>query len=185
MAMVLELTPITGVQVNRKMTLSGRVVTIGSAPGNDVVLNERQITPRHLEIHQMLDRFFVVPLTANGQGVALNGVPVDARSRLKPGDILTLGANSYRVAISEQLEQAVGAPRGAQQVPRLGDYLVRRGLMNGDQVAHTVRRQSELQRTGQHIAFGQLAYDLGYVNRSQLENVLNEQRNDFNERFKD
>lgn len=185
MAMVLELTAITGVQLNQKLTVSGRLTKIGSASNNDLILQERQIESRHAEIHQMLDRYFVVPLTPRGQGISLNGMPVDGRSRLKPGDILTLGATSYRVAIAEQVEQEFGAPRSSQNVPRIGEYFVRRGVMNSDQVSRTANRQGELTREGRHIAFGQLAYELGYVNRNQLETALNEQRTDFNERFHD
>lgn len=185
MAMVLELTAITGVQLDRKLTASGRLAKIGSAQSNDLVLQERQIEPRHAEIHQMLDRYFVVPLTPRGQGISLNGMPVDGRSRLKPGDILTLGSVSYRVAIIDQIEQEVGAPRTSQNVPRIGEYFVRRGVMKPDQISRTAQRQGELTREGRQIAFGQLAYELGYVNRNQLETALNEQRTDFNERFHD
>lgn len=185
MPMVLELTAISGTQLSKKLTVSGRVTRIGSASSNELVIHERQIEPRHAEIHQMLDRFFLVPLTPQSHGVSLNGLPVSGRSRINPGDVLTLGVTSYRVAMTEQAEQEFGAPRSKQDVPRLGEYFVRRGLMNSDQIKSTAQRQVELQRSGQHMAFGQLAFELGYINRGQLEAALNEQRNDFNERFRD
>lgn len=185
MAIVLELTAITGNQVNRTLSISGRLAKIGTAAGSDLVLHERQIEPRHAEVHQILGRFFLVPLTPRGQGIALNGLSVDTRSRLNPGDILTLGSTSYRVAISEQAEQEVGATQPKRNVPRLGDYFIKRGYMNSDQVARTAQRQAELTRDGRETAFGQVAYELGYINRTQLTTILNDQRNDFNERFRD
>ena len=185
MAIVLELTTISGSQVSRKLTIRGRESKIGSAPNCDVVIQERQIEPRHAEIHHMLDRFFVVPLTPQSKGISLNGLPIHERSRLKPGDVLTLGVTSYRVSFSEQLEMEVGATHSKTDVPRLGEYFVRRNVMSQDQVTRTVQRQSELRRNGQTITFGQLAYELGFINRSQLDSGLSDQRNDFNQRFRD
>ena len=185
MAMVLELTTVSGSQASRKLTITQRQSKIGSAPNCDVVIQERQIEPRHAEIHQMLDRFFIVPLTPQSKGISLNGLPINERSRLNSGDILTLGVTSYRVGFSEQMEMEVGTTRSTTDVPRLGEYFIRRTVMSHEQVARTVQRQSELQRQGQTIAFGQLAYELGFINRSQLENGLSDQRNDFNQRFRD
>lgn len=185
MSMVLELTTVSGSQVSRKLTIKGRQSKIGSAPNCDVVIQERQIEPRHAEIHQMLDRFFIVPLTPQSRGISLNGLPIQERSRLSPGDILTLGVTSYRVAFSEQLEMEVGATHSKNDVPQLGEYFMRRNLMSQEQVTQTAKRQNELQRNGQRIAFGQLAYELGFINRNQLDSGLSDQRNDFNQRFRD
>ncbi|MBC8162719.1 MAG: FHA domain-containing protein [Roseiflexaceae bacterium] len=186
MAMVLELTSMGGIQLSKKFTIKGRVSKIGSAAQSDLLLQERQIELHHAEVHQILDRFFVVPLTPQNRGISLNGMPVYGRSRLNPGDILTLGATSYRVAVTEQLEKELGGSAGRRHdVPPIGEYFVRRGLMNQEQIARTMRRQSELEQTSHHVAFGQLAYELGFVNRSQLDAALSEQRSDFNERFKD
>lgn len=99
MATVLELTAITGDDRRKKYLAEKRVTSIGSAPGNDLVFFERQVEERHAEIHQMFGHFFIIPLTPNGRGVSLNGVPVSGRSRLAAGDVLTLGATSYRIAI--------------------------------------------------------------------------------------
>lgn len=185
MTLVLELTPITGAQLKRRLTTTGRLTKIGSSSSNDLVMQERQIEPRHAEIHQILDRFFVIPLVPNGRGISLNGLPVTSRSRLNPGDTLTLGVISYRLAITELLEQEVGSARSGQQVPRLGEYFIRRNLMNAENVAKVAKRQNDLERTNQRVAFGQLAYELGYISRSQLDAALADQRNDFNERFRD
>jgi len=101
MAIVLELTAITGDDRRKKFLAEKRVTSIGSAPSNDLVFFERQVEERHAEIHQMFGHFFIIPLTPNGRGVSLNGIPVSGRSRLTAGDVLTLGATSYRIAIGQ------------------------------------------------------------------------------------
>ncbi|MDW8146567.1 MAG: hypothetical protein RMJ48_09770 [Roseiflexaceae bacterium] len=70
-------------------------------------------------------------------------------------------------------------------VPRLGDYFVRRGILTPDQVARIVKRQRDVQASGVTLPFGQIAYEMGFISRSQLEQALNEQRADFQARFHD
>ena len=48
-----------------------------------------------------------------------------------------------------------------------------------------VERQTMLQHDGTRLQFGQVAYDMGYITRSQLDAALSDQRRDFNERFWD
>jgi hypothetical protein len=150
-------------------------------------LHDRLLGPRHLEIRQVLERWFVVPLAAGGQGIALNGLSVSGQSRLNAGDALTLGSVTYSVAFEDIVEQEVGAQRPAATngVPRLGEYFIRRGMLSADQVARVAERQAKLQHDGTRLQFGQVAYDMGYITRSQLDTALSEQRSDFNERFWD
>lgn len=184
MIRTLVLTAITGSQIGRRHIVSERVSTLGSGPGCDVTINDRQLAARHIEVRQILDRWFVVPLASGG--VSLNGMPVRSQSRLNPGDQLSLGATTYRVSYETLEEREVGAaPSVAQGVPRLGEYFVRRGILTQEQVARVVRRQNEMQHSGVTLPFGQIAYELGLVNRAQLERALNDQRNDFNDRFHD
>jgi hypothetical protein len=187
MAKALVLRAITGSNAGQRHTLTARVNTIGSAATNDLILQDRLLGPRHLEIRQVLERWFVVPLAAGGQGIALNGMSVTGQSRLNAGDALTLGSVTYTVAFEEIVEQEVGAQRSSATngVPLLGEYFIRRGMMSADQVARVVERQTLLQRDGTRLQFGQVAYDMGYITRSQLDMALSEQRSDFNERFWD
>ncbi|HEX9372586.1 MAG TPA: FHA domain-containing protein [Roseiflexaceae bacterium] len=186
MSKALVLRAITGSHAGQRHRLSARVNTIGSAPTNDLVLTDRLLGPRHLEIRQVLERWFVVPLAAGGQGVALNGMPINGQSRLNPGDALTIGSVTYNVDLEEIVEREVGTPRAsASGVPRLGEYFIRRGLLTSDQVARIVARQESLQRDGTRLQFGQVAYDMGYISRAQLDVALSDQRSDFNERFWD
>ena len=95
MAKALVLRAITGSNAGQRHTLTARVNTIGSATTNDLVLHDRLLGPRHVEIRQVLERWFVVPVAAGGQGIALNGMSVTGQSRLNPGDALTLGSVTY------------------------------------------------------------------------------------------
>jgi pSer/pThr/pTyr-binding forkhead associated (FHA) protein len=183
----LILTAITGGQFGRRYTLSGRASTIGSASGNDVVLHDRLIDARHAEVRQMLDRWFIVPLSPIG-GISVNGMIVKSQARLNPGDKVTLGAITYEVSYEEAVEREVGAqptPSSGNAIPRLGDYFVKRGIMTAEQVSMTLRRQQEMERSGITGHFGQVAYELGFINRSQLERALADQRSDFNNVWRD
>ena len=185
MPKALVLRAITGTQAGMRYTLANRSSTIGTASNNDMVLHDRLLSPRHVEIRQVLERWFVVPLAAGSQAIALNGMPIAGQSRLNPGDALTLGSVTYNVDIEEVAERAVGTPQpgSTQGVPRLGDYFLRRGLLSSEQVAKVATRQSELQRDGSRLQFGQVAYEMGFISRSQLDAALADQRSDFNDRF--
>ncbi|HEX5689816.1 MAG TPA: FHA domain-containing protein [Roseiflexaceae bacterium] len=185
MTKALVLTAITGSQAGKRLTLSERVNTIGSGPGNTVVLHDRQLESRHVEIRQVLERWFVVPLNGS-QGLALNGLDVRGQSRLNLGDALTLGSVTYTVGFEEVVEREVGTPpTSTSGVPRLGEYFLRRGIMTSEQVARAAERQAALQNSGTRLPFGQVAYDMGFINRAQLDAALSEQRSDFNDRFWD
>jgi len=186
MAKALVLTAITGARAGERHVLASRVSTVGSASSNDLVLRDRLIEPRHVEIRQVLERWFVVPLVAGSRGVALNGLDVRSQSRLNLGDALTLGTTTYTVGFEDTVEREVGtAPSSGGTVPRLGEYFMRRGIMTAADVERTVQRQAELLRSGTRLPFGKVAYDMGFINRAQLDAVLAEQRGDFNERFLD
>lgn len=186
MTKALVLRAITGSQAGTRRLLKSRATTIGSASTNDLVLHDRLIAARHAEIRQTLERWFVVPVGGGEAGLSLNGMPIRSQSRLNEGDVLTLGGTSYIIGFEEVVEREVGtAPTGADSVPRLGNYFIRRGIMNTEQVARVLERQNSLQNSGTMLPFGQVAYDMGYINRSQLDMALADQRGDFNDRFRD
>lgn len=185
MAKALVLTGISGGRVGAAYTVMGRSSIVGSGPGCDVQLQDRMVLPRHAELRQILERWFVVPLDPTAQ-VYINGQPVTGQARLTEGSTLTLGVASFRVGQTEVAEQEVGeAQPSSNGVPRLGEYLIRRGSVTRAQIQHAVQRQGELQQQGKRIQFGDVLYELGYANRSQLEQAAQEQRNDFYERFRD
>lgn len=187
MPKALVLRAVTGPQAGQRHHLAARTSTVGAAPNNDLVLRDRLLEPRHAEIRQVLERWFIVPLAPGSQGIALNGLPIKGQSRLNPGDALTLGSVTYAIELEEIVEQEVGSarPSGTSGVPKLGEYFIRRGLLSPYQVQRVVERQAELGRSGTRLPFGQVAYDLGYITRSQLDTALADQRSDFNDRFWD
>jgi len=186
---VLVMTVVTGPQIGRKFSLAGRSNTIGSSSSCDLVLHDRSIEPRHAELRSMLESWFVVPLTTSGTGLSVNGVAVRSQSRVRPGDKLSIGSTTYAVAVEELTENEVGSSQQSvlsdSRLPRFGEYLIQRGLLTNDQVRRTADRQSSLQRIGVTKPFGEVAYELGYLNRSQLDQVVVDQRNDFNDRWHD
>lgn len=187
MARVLVLTAVTGPHIGKRYTVEERVTSIGSAPNNDMVFHDRAIAARHAEIRQILDRWFVVPLAPGSSGISINGMPITGQSRINTSDSLTLGTVTYQVSFADVQERAAGdSPTSSSSgLPRIGEYFIRRGTLTGEQVTKVARRQDELLRSGNRIAFGQVAYELGYISRSQLDAALAEQRNDFNQRFSD
>lgn len=185
MVKALVLTAITGAQIGRRYAISERISAIGSGSRCDVTLNDRHLSARHAEIRQIFDRWFIVPLAPGG--ISLNGIPVRGQSRLNPGDQLTIGSTTYLVSYEELEERALGATTEAPAtgVPRLGEYFVRRGILTPDQVARIVRRQRDIQASGVTLPFGQIAYEMGLISRTQLEQALNEQRAEFQARLHD
>jgi pSer/pThr/pTyr-binding forkhead associated (FHA) protein len=187
MAKMLILAAVTGAQVGKRFTLSGRNSVIGSAPGCDMVLHDRLIEPRHAEIRSMLESWFIVPLASGGSGLSVNGVIAHGQSRIRPGDKVTIGSTTFTIAVEEFEEREVGAPHSTSSggVPRLGEYLTQRGLLTQEQVQRAIDRQTLLQRSGISKQLGEVAYEMGFLNRGQLDRILTDQRNEFNSRWRD
>lgn len=185
MAKVLVLKVITGPQLGKTYTITSRNAIIGSGSGCDMVVHDRLIEPRHAEVRHMLDSWFIVPL-AGDRGIAINGMVVGAQGRIRPGDQVTIGSTTYTAAVEEVIEREVGnMPSAVAGVPQIGQYMVERGILTTEQVRRTVEQQATLRRKGITKQFGEVAQDLGFVSRGQLERVLADQRNDFNTRWRD
>jgi len=187
MTKALVLTGISGSKVGQRQMVAGRATVIGSSPMCQFVLRDRMVQPRHAEIRQLLDRWFVVQLEPNAP-IFINGAVVRSQARVNEGDTLTIGTATFKVAIADVSEQAVGALETSPSyngVPKIGDYLLKRGFVNRIQVQQAIQRQDELRTQGRRVQFGDVLYELGYVSRAQLEVAVQEQRNDFYERFRD
>ena len=169
MAKALVLRAITGTQAGKRHTLTARVSTVGSASNNDLVLHDRLLNPRHIEIRQVLERWFVVPVAQNSQGVALNGMPVSSQSRLNPGDALTLGSVTYMVELEEVLEQEFGAPpddflaERNESIEQIQQIHHRRAAA-GER--HHIGREARLQR---RVAIELVQHDVGHRLALQLD----------------
>lgn len=185
MTRALVLIGINGSRAGTNMTFTERTTIVGSSPECDLVLSDYQVAPRHAELRQTLGRWFVAALDPRAQ-TYLNGKRVQNQSRINEGDLLTIGSASFRTTTSEIRERVVGASSASESgVPLLGQYLIRRGYITARQLEDAVRRQEELHRQGRGIQLGDLIYEMGLINRGQLHQVLQEQRSDFLEHFKD
>jgi len=60
-------------------------------------------------------------------------------------------------------------------VPRLGEYLVQRGLLSETDLQKALAYQDEKQRTGEHLLLGQALLDLNLLNRQQIDHAVTEQ----------
>ncbi|MDD5369689.1 MAG: ATP-binding protein [Anaerolineaceae bacterium] len=60
-------------------------------------------------------------------------------------------------------------------VPRLGDYLVERGLLSETDLEAALLRQSEERRQGKSILIGEVLIELGLINRVTLNTAVTEQ----------
>jgi two-component system sensor histidine kinase/response regulator len=60
-------------------------------------------------------------------------------------------------------------------VPRLGDYLVEKGLITPQALQKTLNRQRELKKKQQFILLGQLLVEMGAIDRQMLEEAITEQ----------
>lgn len=182
MAKALVLTSISGARIGVRYTLSARSNVIGSAQDCAMSVNDRSVDARHAEVKQQLDSWFIVPLSPRG-GVYVNGEPVRGQGRLRPGDSVIIGSCGFSVSIEEveTRERSVGQNQNASAtVPRLGDYLIRQGLLTRSQIEHAVRRQEDLTSQGKRVPLGDVLVQLGYIRSSVLESVLREQQSDIN-----
>jgi predicted component of type VI protein secretion system len=182
MAKALVLTSISGARLGVRYTLTGRSNMIGSASGCDLMLTDKSVQPRHVEVKQLLESWFVVPLSS---GVYINGALVGTQGRLRPGDSLIIGSCGFRVAIEEVVEQAVGRGQARAGVPRIGDYLVRQALLTRTQLDHALRHQEDLTSQGRRTQIGTVLVQLGYIRQPVLDAVLREQQTDLAQQWRD
>lgn len=72
--------------------LTQTLVSIGRAEDNDIVLSGELVSRKHARLFWIQDVLHVEDL-ASRNGIKVNEVPVDKTTRLKSGDILTIGDN--------------------------------------------------------------------------------------------
>jgi signal transduction histidine kinase len=82
--------------------------------------------------------------------------------------------------VGRQLVDAKPAPAGVpvapeMLVPRLGDYLLEKGLLSEDQLRQALDFQQVLLKQGKPRLLGQTLLELGLVNRETLDQVITEQ----------
>ncbi len=184
MPKALILTGISGSRVGEQLALVTRSKTIGSSASCDIVLQDRMVAPRHAEIRQVLERWFIVPLDPTSR-VFVNGDIVASQGRILEGDLVTIGTATFKAAFNDAVEREVGGDHAQSGIPQIGDYLVRRGYISRSELVEAIKRQQEMNRRGRRVQLGDILYEMGSISRLQLDQALQEQRSDFMDRFRD
>jgi two-component system, sensor histidine kinase and response regulator len=60
-------------------------------------------------------------------------------------------------------------------VPRLGDYLVEKKLVSGEQLEKALSMQNQLKSTGRNVLLGELLVDMHFIDRNDLNRSITEQ----------
>lgn len=185
MGKALILTGITGERVGSSTTFSARINIVGN--GSDAILNlrEMQMAANYAELRQVLDRWFVAP-QAPGAQVYVNGTRVGSQARIKEGDLVSFGNSTFRVSFTnaQELGASNNSP-GEGVVPRIGEYLLRKGFVTREQIDEALQSQNDLRRKGRRVQIGDILHTMGAISRAQLEIALQDQRGDYYEQFRD
>ncbi|WP_245984769.1 FHA domain-containing protein [Streptomyces tateyamensis] len=89
----------------RNLTAGMRIIRIGRALDNDIVVSDLQVSRHHAELRQLADgRYEIVDLGSHN-GIFVNGQPVQ-RQLLGPLDRLTVGHSSFQL-VGDQLQEFI------------------------------------------------------------------------------
>jgi signal transduction histidine kinase len=106
------------------------------------------------------------------------GQPVDAQARQcsSCGIDLALAAIMAEQSLTSTISFSTGAPLAPEiLVPRLGDYLMERGVLNADDLQRALDISRQYSDAGKPRLFGKLLLELGLVDRETLDQVITEQ----------
>jgi hypothetical protein len=106
------------------------------------------------------------------------GQPVDAQARQcsSCGIDLALAAIMAEQSLASTISFSTGAPLAPEiLVPRLGDYLMERGVLNSVDLQRALDIHHQYSDAGKPRLFGKLLLELGLVDRETLDQVITEQ----------
>jgi signal transduction histidine kinase len=106
------------------------------------------------------------------------GNMVDPSIRQCPACGVQLGfaAALYEQEVTSAItEEAEGPITPEILVPRLGEYLIERGVLTQDQLQRALEYSAEMSRRGERRLVGQALLELGLVDRETLDQVVTEQ----------
>jgi signal transduction histidine kinase len=106
------------------------------------------------------------------------GQPVDSQARQcsSCGIDLALAAIMAEQSLTSTISLTTGAPLAPEiLVPRLGDYLMERGVLNADDLQRAGDIHRQYSDAGKPRLFGKLLLELGLVDRETLDQVITEQ----------
>jgi ABC-type multidrug transport system ATPase subunit/pSer/pThr/pTyr-binding forkhead associated (FHA) protein len=90
----------------RLLSLTGRELTIGRVPSNDVVVDNLQVSRNHASIRRLSPGQFEVVDLGSTNGTFVNGRRV-ATAKLREGDLISIGGHNFRFSaqgIQERLD---------------------------------------------------------------------------------
>ena len=106
------------------------------------------------------------------------GQPVDTQARQcsSCGIDLALAAILAEQSLTSSISFSAGAPLAPEiLVPRLGAYLMERGVLNTGDLQRALEIHREYSQAGKPRLFGKLLLELGLVDRETLDQVITEQ----------
>lgn len=83
----------TGILVGQEFPLSGEEITIGRDLDNHVVLDDVQVSRKHLRIYRK-DTVWMIEDLKSTNGTVLNGKTIKKAQKLKNGDVIAAGENN-------------------------------------------------------------------------------------------
>lgn len=118
----------------RIVPLQADEVSIGRAEDNEIVLPERNVSHHHARLRAVNGRFFVEDAGAR-YGVFLNGIRVDGRQEVRPGDLVGIGDFKVKVLPGEgEAEEAAAANRRGT-VPEIPSMVVQPAEVGAEEPA--------------------------------------------------
>ena len=133
----LRIEVVQGPEAGQRFVASADTITIGTAPGNDVVLSDETVSRYHLELQRRADRI-VVRDHGSTNGVLLGNTYLD-RATIAPGTVLALGKTSIRVDDGDTVElelldrDSFGGLRG--RTPEMRSLMAKLERASGTDVA--------------------------------------------------
>jgi pSer/pThr/pTyr-binding forkhead associated (FHA) protein len=147
-------------EVLREFSLQGTnsPFTIGSEPGNDVVVSDKLISMTHFQIERQGEQFFVRDLKS-AFGTYVNGTKINSLQEIHDGDVIQVGEHALVFQNSFDSEGLRGNNSAVGQ--SISDFLsdVKEAVMNpadgetsprprlSEQAASTAKTEQEFRRT--------------------------------------
>ncbi len=82
-------------------------ITIGRAPGNDLVLNDPAVSREHARVERYDDGSFLLMDLGSSNGTRLNDRTLEAPARLRSGDVATIGPASLTFVLEGEDKRSV------------------------------------------------------------------------------
>jgi MinD-like ATPase involved in chromosome partitioning or flagellar assembly len=75
-------------------------------------------------------------------------------------------------------------PSADSTIPRLGQLLIKKGVLTARDLQSALARQQEGERLGEKRRFGDVLVELGYASREQIESAISQQQEEFQNLFR-